>query len=288
MLAAFLLASELALAASAQSIPAAPKFEVVSIKRCRDTDVVREGGPSPERIDLICVTTASLIRLAYLVFPTGRPNAPVSPAVFQQPLAGGPAWIDSERYRIDAKAERPANVEMMKGPMMQALLADRFQLKLHRATRETAVFELTVAKGGPRLQPAKTGACVVFDRNHPPLPQAPGHSQPVICGSVRKSPGGGFDIPGVTMAALCRQLTAYVDREIVDRTAIPGVFDVHLDLTPADLAFPDAPPDPSSSFIPGDGRALAAALEKLGLRLRPAKTTTEFLVIDHVERPSEN
>lgn len=90
------------------------------------------------------------------------------------------------------------------------------------------------------------------------------------------------------MADLCRQMSAYVDREIIDRTGIAGVFDVHLDLTPADLGVPGAVSDPSSPFTAGDGGAIAAALKKLGLQMRPGKGTAEFLVIDHVERPSED
>ena len=243
---------------------------------------------SPGRLNLKCVTTANLIRMAYLVFPTGQANAPVSPAVFQMPLSGGPGWIDSERYRIDAKAEHPVNVEKMRGPMMQALLEDRFQLKVHRESRPIDVYELTVDKGGPNLQPAKEGACVPFDRNRPPPEPALGEPQPVLCGQLGRNARGGFDIPGVTIAGLCRQLTAYVDRSIVDQTGIPGVFDVHFEMSAIDLGYAGAAPDPSSPFSPGDGRAIASALEKIGLRLRPGKGQSDFLVIDRIERPSEN
>jgi uncharacterized protein (TIGR03435 family) len=172
--------------------------------------------------------------------------------------------------------------------MMQALLEDRFKLKLHRESRETNVFELIVSKGGAKLQAAKEGGCEVFDRNHPPPDPTPGQPNPVLCGSVRMSAGGGFDILGMTIADLCRELTKYVDGDIVDKTGIAGAFDIHLDLTAADLFYPDAAPDPTSTFTPGDGRAIATAFDKLGLQMRPAKGSAPFLVIDHVERPSEN
>jgi uncharacterized protein (TIGR03435 family) len=110
----------------------------------------------------------------------------------------------------------------------------------------------------------------------------------VICGVIRESASGGFDMPGVTTADLCRRLSAYVDRDIVDKTGITGAFDVHLDLLPADIGYAGSAPDPSSPFIPGDGGAIAAAVKKLGLQMRNAKRPVEFLVIDHVERPSEN
>jgi uncharacterized protein (TIGR03435 family) len=90
------------------------------------------------------------------------------------------------------------------------------------------------------------------------------------------------------MADLCRRLTAYVDRDIIDKTGIAGVFDVHIDITPGDLGYGNAAPDPSSPFTPEDGSAIAAALAKLGLQMRPGKALAPFLVIDHVERPTEN
>ncbi len=292
MFSALLVAAELTgfgVCAPSQS-PGTParEFEVASIKRCRNTERPSGGAPSPGRLSLACVTTANLIRLAYLIFPSGQPGAPVSPSAFQMPISGGPPWIDSDRYRIDAKAEDRVNVETMKGPMMQALLEERFNLKLHRETREINVFELTAAKSGPKLQPAREGGCVVFDRNNPPPKPAPRQPGPVLCGFVRRSARGGFEILGVTMPDLCRQLSAYVDRDIIDKTGIKGVFDVHLDLDPADLGYPDAEPDPWSSFTPGDGEAIAVALKKLGLQMRSVKGSAQFLVIDHVERPSEN
>jgi len=284
---AFLIAAELiALSVHAQN---APKFEVASIKHCQDSDRGGGGGElTPGRLHLNCLTTANLIRMAYLAFPTGQPNEPVNPNFLQQPISGGPSWINSDRYRIDAKAEGPANLEMMRGPMMQALLEDRFQLKIRRESKETNVFDLIVGKSVAKLDAAKDGGCVVFDRNNPPPEPAPGQPGPVLCGSIRMSANGGFDIRGITITDLCRELTKYVERDIVDKTGIEGVFDVHLDLTPADLFYPDAAPDPASTFTPGDGRAIAAALDRLGLQMRPAKGSAPSLAIDHVERPSEN
>jgi uncharacterized protein (TIGR03435 family) len=129
----------------AQSLALAPpKFEVASIKPCRNTEIPG-GGPTPGRLHLACVTPANLIRLAYLVFPIGQPNAPVSPNAFLMPIFGAPSWIDNEQYRIDAVTEERANIEMIEGPMLQALLEERFKLKFHRETKPTDVFDLTVA-----------------------------------------------------------------------------------------------------------------------------------------------
>lgn len=266
----------------------AQKFEVASVKRCQNIHPPSGGDPTPGRLHLACVTTANLIRLAYLVFPTGQANAPVSPSSFQMPISGGPSWLDSDRYSIDAKVEQPVSTEMMKGPMMQALLEDRFKLKLHKEAKEIPVFELTVGAYGPKLRPAKEGGCVAYDRNNPPPNPGSGEPSLVICGVIRKSASDGFDVPGVTMADLCRRLSAYVDRDIIDKTGITGAYDVHLDLLPADIGYAGAAPDASSPFTPGDSGAIAAAVKKLGLQMRNAKRPAEFLVIDHVERPSEN
>jgi uncharacterized protein (TIGR03435 family) len=144
------------------------KFEVASVRPCQNSQSPSGGDPNPGRLHLACVTTANLIRLAYLVFPTGQPSAAVSPNAFQMPISGAPSWVDSDRYTIDAKVEQRVNSEMMKGPMMQALLEDRFGLKLHKETKEIPAFELTVGAKGQGLRPAKEGACEAYDRNHPP------------------------------------------------------------------------------------------------------------------------
>ena len=202
-------------AARGQSVSTAvPGFVVADIKRCQKTAPPNGGGESPDSLRLACVSTANLIRLAYLVFPTGRPNAPVSPTAFQMPISGGPSWIDSDRYTINAKAEGRVNIEMLKGPMLQSLLQDRFMLKLHQEVKEIHVFELTAVKSGPKLQPARKGGCVVEDRNKPKPEAAPGELAVVLCGVVRKNAGGGFDVSGVTLSELCRQFSAYVDRDI--------------------------------------------------------------------------
>ena len=285
-----LIAAELTcLCAWAQSSSAsAQRFEVASIKPCQESDSPGGGEPSPGRLNLVCVTTANLIRLAYIVYPAGEANTPISPGAFQMPISLGPRWLDSDRYRIDAKLSGPTNVEMMKGPMMQALLEERFKLKLHREARQVNGFELTLAKGGTRLHLAKAGACIVFDRNSPMPDRPPEEHRPVLCGSLWSNASGGFDIPGVTMADLCRQLSSFIDRDIVDNTGLKDVYDVHLELAPADLGYPDAAPDPLSPFTPGDGGAISLAIQKLGLRMRTVKGSAQFIVIDHIERPSEN
>jgi uncharacterized protein (TIGR03435 family) len=227
------------------------------------------------------VTTANLIRLAYLIFPSGQPSTPVSPSVFQIAIAGGPSWVNSDRFWITAKAAEPVNVEMLKGPMLQTLLEERFKLALHREPKTSNVYELALAKDAARLSPAREGRCVSLDRNHPST-HTPGQPDPIVCGSVLPNSSGGIDVLRVTMADLCRQLSAYVDRPILDKTGVAGSFDVHLNLSLADLTGSSNTPETDAAGV------IASAVKRLGLQMRSAKSTGEFLVIDHVERPSEN
>lgn len=147
-----LLAAGSAAVLRAQS--ARQKFEVASIHRCGPNTVepLREGGglgqvgPSPNRVTRNCVTAMSLLQDAYVIFADGQNLS--STAVRMPPIEKAPAWISSDLYTIEAKAEGAPGQPAMLGPMMQSLLEDRFHLKLHREIRSGPAYELTVAKGG--------------------------------------------------------------------------------------------------------------------------------------------
>ncbi len=128
------------------ALHAQPKFEVVSIKECKARDPAPPSNSSPGRLSLGCWPLWRLIAEAYDTYASGK----VDPLklLFPRPLEAAPSWIDSARYTIDAKAESPQSGAMMRGPMMQALLEDRFRLKIHRETREVSGYLMTVAKGG--------------------------------------------------------------------------------------------------------------------------------------------
>jgi uncharacterized protein (TIGR03435 family) len=169
--------------------------------------------------------------------------------------------------------------------MVRALLEDRFKLKIHRETREIPVYALTVTKGGPKLQPFKEGSCMAVDFSDPEhssitMPE-PGQPFPLVCGMGRLS-NSGYDFPGSTMATFCRDISNRLDRPVVDRTKISGMFDIHLDLSIADVV------NPAPESAPGTTAPIGSAIEKLGLKLEPTKGPGEFLVIDHIERPSAN
>jgi len=274
---------------------AAPKFEVASVKRSTDCDTGggRKGGGailSPGGLSLACRPLMAFIRMAYVDYADGKERRQGRPL----PIEGGPAWINSDLYTIDAKPAGGETQAMMRGPMMQALLEDRFKLKMRRETREVLVYVLTVGKGGPKLQAAKAGSCTAMDFTNGP-PPAPGPGQPPPCGFFRFVSNGGIDTSGQTMAGLCMQFSAALDRDVIDRTGIAGGFDIHLDLSQADL-FPfastdngAAPSDPAAAAVAADpAGAIFAAVKRLGLQLESAKAPGEYFAIDRVERPSEN
>jgi hypothetical protein len=170
-----------------------PKWEAVSIRPCPPSSAPGEGGPrggagggggggggpyrfSSDRMTLNCLTVRSLIRSAYHVY-NDPPRAIPGHAVLQRgwfggrgkdPIdgtEGGPDWIDTELYTIEAKAEVVTDQALMQGPMLQAILEERFKIKVHKEAREVPVDALVLAKGGSKLKPFVEGSCV---RRPPP------------------------------------------------------------------------------------------------------------------------
>jgi len=268
-------------------IRARPVFEVASVRSCKDVPGDR-GGPvsfSPGRLTSNCQSVDGLIHAAYVIFANGQ-NANTGQSV---PIEGGPAWMNSEHYTINATAEGNAKREMMSGPMMQALLEDRFRLKIHRETREIPIYVLTVAKGGLKLKPFKEGSCTPrpprdLTKPGPPPALPPGEK---YCASLGTSQGPNMvvDAQGMSIDEFSIFLRTGSGRPVVDKTGITGKFDFHLEYAPnEDLRrrLPDDPGEPTAPSI------FTALQEQLGLKLEPAKGPGEFLVIDHIERPSEN
>ncbi len=258
----------------AQSAPAVrPEFEAATVKARRDNGKAGVRGTTG-RLTLENVPLRLMISVAYKTRPSQ--------------IVGGPSWGDSARFDIQGKAAEAVGTDPML-LMLQGLLEDRFQLKIHREIREGSVYELTVAKGGPRLKP---GSCVPFDPNHLPRPTAPGEVQVNYCGrmarggddSHRTVDGKGVDIVP-TIGLLIPSLTGFfseaLDRAVVNKTGLNGTFDFHLEWTPQNTS--DVPADNS-----GAPSIFTAVQEQLGLRLEAGKGPVEFLVIDRAEKPSEN
>jgi uncharacterized protein (TIGR03435 family) len=212
-------------------------------------------------------------------------------------VEGGPSWIESERYDIEAKEEDSQVEEESKLPReqswgqdklrLQRLLADRFKLRLSHTTKELPVYALVVAKNGPKLQKAKPG-----DTYPNGMKGFDGIAHPDV---LRIGPG---ELRGqaTTIARLINMLSELVGRTVVDRTGLTGAYDFSakwtLDESPTAMGI--RPEDGNleaklSSPAENFGSSFFTAIqEQLGLKLLSGKGPVEVLVIDHVERPSEN
>jgi len=213
-------------------------------------------------------------------------------------IEGGPGWIGSEQYEVDATAiGNPPEAQMYL--MLQSLLEDRFQLQFHRETREMSVLALVPGRGGLKLPPPQSGGCTEDMDAVGPLAnpggrmQPPGRSTylPPKCGGITVAlETGGADVLGgkVPMGKFAQFLSRVFGRMVIDQTDFSGVFDVKLKFLP-DEATPGLPSPPPGA-IPAnvESPSIFTALQQLGLRLKPTKGPVEVLVIDHVQRPSAN
>lgn len=257
---------------------ALPSFQVASIKRNTEVEPrgmmvrVQPGG----RLSTMNATPVLLVQNAYRI------------QAYQ--IAGGPEWMNTDGYDIEAKPEGPAD-EAKAWLMLRALLTDRFKLGVHRETRELPVWALTVAKGGPRLPAPEDPGCV---------PGGPVSRDQSPCGVVRVAmSGGGLALLGrsVPIGELVKRLADVLGQPVIDRTGFTGLTDVRV------AGFT---PDENTMGLPGSGGAraynsvrplptdpnhpniMAAVEEQVGLKLERSRGPVEVLVIDHVERPTGN
>jgi uncharacterized protein (TIGR03435 family) len=191
-------------------------------------------------------------------------------------IVGGPDWINTDRFDVQAKAEKPSSLDDLH-IMFQTLLADRFQLKFHRETRTLPAFILTVDKGGSKM--TRNESAEPWDIPIKGAGAAP-PTPPTFTGTR-------VDMEYLRWW-LGQQLNNFqqVDRPVVDQTGLKGFYDFKLTFAP-DLSGRTGPNgEPPPSF---DGPSLFQALkEQLGLKLESSKGPVEVFVIDHVEKPTAN
>jgi bla regulator protein blaR1 len=262
----------------AQDAPAAtPKFEVVSIKPCQFRQEPNgmyppPGNSSPGRLGTGCYPLhdehgMGLIRGAYASNPF-------------TPINGGPSWIHSAFYEINARAEGNPSVRTMRGPMMQVLLEDRFQLKIHHQTTEGPVYILNVARGGAKLHEFTEGTCT--PHSYPPSPLQPG--QEYCRSNISGLSPASVEAQGATLDDFSTLLLPVLARPVMNKTGITGRFDISVKFsregTQPSISEPTDPTGFPSIFT--------ALQEQLGLKLEPAKGPVEMFVIDHIERPAGN
>jgi uncharacterized protein (TIGR03435 family) len=282
-----------AVPALAQVPAKTPAFEVTSVKPCPAQAEASRGSrrgdghdSSPDRLHLPCQTLLSLIQWAYVNFADARFN----PLAQVDSISGGPTWVNSELFEIDAKAEMPQSWGILNGPMLRSLLLERFHLKIRKETKEVSVYAITVAKGGAKLETSR-GDCVAIDPEHPAIPIEPHKPLPAVCGMSRLT-GKGWEAFAVTMDEFATLLSTNADRKVVDRTGLPGRFDIRLDLTADDLGL-SSRRDDSGQIVsrpeqPEIFPIIRSAVQKLGLRIDSARGSGESFVIDGAERPAEN
>jgi uncharacterized protein (TIGR03435 family) len=184
-------------------------------------------------------------------------------------IVGGPAWFASEKWNIEAKSDNDQHTVEETRLMLAHLLEERFALRLHRSTAQLPVYVLTVGKGGPKFKASE---------------------RPVT--NLQIGPNS-ISMQAGTIARLTGVLATALGRPVLDHTDLAGVYDLS-------VQWDDAPvregglPGIADSKVAGApsgserGSIFTAVPDQLGLRLEAQRSAVEVLVIDHVERPSEN
>lgn len=239
---------------------ASPAFEVVTIK---PQDPAHPKGQSflvrGDQISLTGVTLHDLLTFGYGVHP--------------RQISGGPSWLDTDKFEILGKpdTEGQPNTKQL-GIMLQKLLADRFELAIHHDKKELTVYAITVGKTGPKLTPA------VSNGNGLPGLGMRGFGRAVI----RNATIGDF-------AGFMQSIV--LDRPVVDQTKLDARYDFTLDWTPDETQFPNrtgpAPPPPAAD-ADSFPDLFTAMQQQLGLKMESTKAPVDVIVIDKVEKPSDN
>lgn len=269
-------------------------FEVISIRRDKGARAPHFGATA-DGFQAVDLPMFAIFQMAY-----APPNE--SGMLRGDRIVGAPAWVrgaEGEHYDVVAKVDaaemaewqRPEMRQTMLRTMLQTMLAERCKLVVHHESKERAVYDLVAAKGGPKFKQAETTDMTELKQKYPNGGRVTGGGMAVMSES-------GTQFYGVTIAWLAQTvLPGVAGRPVVDKTGLTGHYDLAL---PSSVLMPPPPPgamqtagtpSPLSepSTLPGEGESIFTALpETLGLRLVPAKDQVEMLVIDHVERPTEN
>ena len=283
------------LAAQSPQPPAGgPAFEVASIKPNTSGDGRVMMQNQPGRYIATNVSLRLLIRNAYQLQD------------FQ--ITGGPGWVSSDRFDINAKVPdefrgmappAPGSGPSPLGPMIRALLAERFKLVVHNETKDAPIYALVLARSdgklGPALKKSETDCAATFGAGPgrgrgpmpPPGPPQPGESIP--CG-IRIGPGN-LLMGGSPLSQFANSLGNFTGRIVLDRTGLTGDYDINLTWTPDQMAQrPPGAPDPliNGATVDPNGPSLFTAVqEQLGLKLDSQRGSVDVLVIDRAEKPVE-
>ncbi len=252
-------------------------FEVVSIRPSKPGGGAQQIGPTADGYRMRNLFMVFPILTAYV--PTGGGSAHYA----EDQTAGFPDWVNNDAYDIDAKVaevdlekwQNPASQPAMLRTMLQAMLADRLKLVVHRGSKEGPMYALVTGKDGPKFKPAD------------PNEQHAGFSLPGggVLSSEVKDGEYVTHFYGFSMAMLAASLSGKAERPVVDKTGLRGRYDVtERSAAPACAPHCGEHGDTQSP----DETSVSSIAEELGLKLEPIKGRIETLVLDHVERPSEN
>ncbi len=189
-------------------------------------------------------------------------------------ISGGPRWMETERFDIEAKADRSRTVDELHS-MLAHLLEERFHLGVRREIRQESVWNLTVAEGGARMPLHDPN-----DKNYPPMATRwLSDSDGSVCASAGS--------PNESMEYLALSLSRNMKTAVIDRTGLPGRYDVNLRFMP-DGAQPRTLGGTPVPFSSDCADIFAALSRQLGLKLVASKGPVEYLVVEHVEQPTAN
>jgi len=289
-----------------------PVYDVVSIKPSRPTSFgVNADGSMSGAIrrglrytaDGFVAENTSVKSLIQTAFGVGNDR-----------VSGGPDWIDSEKYDIQAKIDDPVVIDwlqklateernLVRQRMLQALLADRFKLTVQHDSKELPVYLLIVGKNGPKFRESKSSDPPQTETKGPDASRTPDGPPIFIVGPDGKPrvnpasiPKGTTQMsfgsdgmlhltgPNTTIPKLVGTLTAQLHRPVLDKTGLVGNYDIELKWVPDQMPIRGSSTDSDVS-----GPTLQKAVEdQLGLKLESGKAPIEIIAISHVERPSKN
>jgi uncharacterized protein (TIGR03435 family) len=261
-----------------------PSFEVATIK---------PGDPG-QRGSMIQIQPGGRLVVSHVPF---RTLLTVAYRVRDFQISGGPAWMTNDFWDIEARSEAGSVLPPTGFPdpnkpdpmavRLQSLLEDRFQLKFHHESKELPVYELSISKSGLKMKPSEDQTFRLPEPGAPP-PQPGG---PMPRGATRIGRGS-LDANAVPISSLVMTLSMQLGRTVIDKTGLQGFYDAKLQWTPDNIpqggsAGPGGP-EAAPPIDPNGPSIFTAIQEQLGLKLEATKGPVDVIVIDSVQKPSEN
>jgi uncharacterized protein (TIGR03435 family) len=233
-------------------------FEVASIRMSAQRPTGSMGQVSPERFSRRYTTLSTLVSYAYEVTP--------------EQIQGGPDWMRSQRFDVDAKADAEPTAMQMR-MMVRQLLVERFRLKVHVETKELPRYALVTVRNdgqlGERVRPSQIDCSSENGRVSRDVSQGQ-------CAVMTRSSGDSVTmvVRGTRLHQFAQLLQNQAGRVVVDKTGLTGTYDIELEV--------------ARQSSPGEVSLFTALQEELGLKLQPERGPVQVLLIDHAEQPTPN